>query len=212
MAGIAAALPLVLAWLVLAPPTSACSCGPATLADFAAQPETVIAVGSLGPDGPGGPTFLVSEMLVGPANPVLTVRPESFGDSAGCGIPRPQLGEPIFAVGWLGEDGRVGFGLCSPFVPLSSQDGQNLLAEARTIVAAASPTAASPATTSPAPEAPTSTPTLSSIAPAPTAEGGTADPTAAGIDPASAILAATLAGSLGIFGALSLAARRRRPG
>lgn len=180
---------LVLPWLALALPVSACSCAPMSrLADYAQDPHTSIFAGVVGPrDGRGVPVAVSRWFTGSGGGPVVWLADQSFGDGAGCGVPPPPPGSSWLFVAWVEAPGRDPvIGLCTPNVDLATADGQALLDEAVATFGGSAPTAA---------------PT---VAPPVDAGAGT------GVDPVVATAVLVMLASVGIFGGVAAMARRRR--
>lgn len=140
--------------LATAGPTVACSCAMAgPMSDYATVEHAVFA-GTAGVQAGRGVPVEVDEWLWGQgAAEVVWLSANSFGDSAGCGVNPPAQGSKWIWVTWLpGNNGDFGTGLCSPAGDLSTPEGQEMLADARSAFAAVDPPR-SPPESSPVPPA-----------------------------------------------------------
>jgi hypothetical protein len=195
-----AALMAVVGTLTAPPPVFACSCAATdSLRDFA-DAEHAVFTGSPGVRQARGVPVTVDRWFWGVgAAPTVWLADENFPHpnvSSSCEIQAPAPGSRWLWVGWLpGNAGTIDVGLCSPAGDLSTEAGQQLLAEATKIFPevaipppVAAPTAAPPDTTEPTPD----------------------QATAAREGAWMWITAALVAGSLALFGVLVLIARRSR--
>ena len=176
---------------------AACSCAmPATLKESATAEQAIFS-GTAGAQERRGVPVQVDRWFWGQgAAPVVWLAESSFGDGASCGTSPPPPGSRWLWIAWRpGNDGDFGTGLCSPAHDLGTPEGQAVFAEAVVVFNGVAP------------------PTPSEDA----AGGETVDP-ATTPDPAAAardqaaitIIGGLLVGSLVMFGALVLIARRSR--
>jgi hypothetical protein len=179
-------------------PVAACSCAPLGSLKESATTEQAIFSGTAGGHERRGVSVQVDRWFWGQgAAPVVWLAESSFGDGAACGTTPPAEGSRWLWIAWRpGNDGDFGTGLCSPAHDLGTPEGRAVFEEAVAV--------------------------FNGVAPPPTAEavtGETVDP-ATSPDPAAAardqaaitIIGGLLLGSLAMFGALVLIARRSRSG
>ena len=178
--------------LVLPGRIVACSCmGPQPLEVYAADGSVIFAGRVDGRDA-RGVRVAVSRWFAGEgAAPVAWISGD-FGNGASCGVgSEPVVGSQWIWVAWRPEDGGdPSISICAPTAELTSQEGQQLLAEAQRTFGPGTvePTGPSPAD----PLEPSAT---------------------AGPDPAVVIAGAgVLAAGLLVLAGAALIARRRRPG
>lgn len=179
-------------------PVAACSCAaPGSLRESATAEQAIFS-GTAGERQRRGVPVQVDRWFWGQgAAPVVWLAESSFGDGASCGTTPPAQGSRWLWIAWRpGNNGDFGTGLCSPAYDLGTPEGQAVFAEAVTVF------------TGVAPPTPTVVTAAESIDPA-----TTPDPAAAARDQAAVtIIGGLLVGSLALFGALIVVARRSRSG
>jgi len=174
-------------------PVVACSCAmPGSMKEYATADNAVF-TGTAGEHAERGVPVEVKQWLWPQDAPEdVWLSAASFGDSAGCGTNSPQPGTSWIWVTWR-PDKTSDFmtGLCSPAAPLDTPEGEQMLAEALEVF-----------DVQPL-EEPSSEPTQAPQSPA--------DPESVGGGDASmlAIGGAIVLGSLAMFGAVALVARRQ---
>lgn len=178
-------------------PVAACSCAmPGSLKESATVEQAIFSGTAGGHERRGVPVQVDRWFWGQGAAPVVWLAESSFGDGASCGTTPPAEGSRWLWIAWRpGNNGDFGTGLCSPAHDLGTPEGQAVFAEAVALfngVAPPTPAAATAETIDP-PTAP--------------------DPAAAARDQAAiTIIGGLLVGSLALFGALILIARRSRSG
>ena len=178
-------------------PVAACSCAMPRSLEESATAEQAIFSGTAGEHDRRGVPVQVDRWFWGQgAAPVVWLAESSFGDGASCGTTPPAQGSRWLWIAWRpGNDGDFGTGLCSPAHDLGTPEGQAVFAEAVAVFNGVAP-------------------------PTPTQGGGETIEPATAPDPAAAardqaaivIIGGLLVGSLALFGALVLIARRSRSG
>lgn len=187
--------------LTMPRPVAACSCVALTSWKEAINADTAVFSGTAGQrEGRGVPVRVERWFQGREAAPIVWLTAGSFNGNPGvsnsCGVEAPPPGSSWLWVAYRGENGDLSTGLCSPAGDLDTPEGQAMLAEALTIFGEISVPAASQAQTAEPPGA-----------------ASTPDPAAAARDQAAVtIIGGLLAGSLALFGALILVARRSRKG
>jgi hypothetical protein len=183
---------LIAGFLVLANPrpAAACSCVSFQNVKQYATPQNVILTGTVGDWAPRGVSVQVDRWFWG-VDPAIQVwlAADSFGDGAACGTTRPNPGTSWLWIAWRSPtDGDLRTGLCSPAWDLSTDEGQAQLAAVTAVFSGQPP-----------PEA-----TAEPVATTP-------DPAAEARDRAGLTIGVVLlGGSLAMFAALGLVARRNR--
>lgn len=179
-------------------PVAACSCAmPGSLRESATAAQAIFS-GTAGEHQRRGVPVQVDRWFWGQgAAPVVWLAESSFGDGASCGTTPPPQGSRWLWIAWRpGNNGDFGTGLCSPAHDLGTPEGQAVFAEAVTVFNGVAPP----------------TPTVMGAAES-TGPATTRDPAAAARDQAAVtIIGGLLVGSLAMFGALVLIARRSRSG
>jgi len=179
-------------------PVAACSCAmPGSLKESATAEQAIFSGTAGGRERRGVPVHVDRWFWGEGAAPVVWLAASSFGDGASCGTTPPIEGSRWLWITWRpGNNGDFGTGLCSPTHDLGTPEGQAVFAEAVAVFNGV------------APPTPTEAAGGEILEPA-----TTPDPAAAARDQAAiTIIGGLLVGSLAMFGALILIARRSRSG